>query len=101
MKQERESATVWGIAGSNDLSATTVDTVEVGATITASNLDFGHGYKYAVLLEDATVNDWLSADSPLFQRLEGKGADDGNRANDFTNKADPLNGGFGEPALPN
>jgi len=49
-----------GKPGANDLTVTTTDTVEVGATVTASgvlatNLDFGFGYKYAVLLQDAAV----------------------------------------------
>jgi hypothetical protein len=51
-----------GDIGSNDLTVTTTNTVEVGAAITASgtlatNLDFGYSYKYAVLLEDAAVKE--------------------------------------------
>ena len=50
-----------GDAKSNDLTITTADSVKVGSTITASgklatNLDFGSGYAYAVLLEDAAVS---------------------------------------------
>jgi hypothetical protein len=49
-----------GDAGSNDLTVTATNKVEVGAIITASgtlatNLDFGYGYTYAVLLEDAAI----------------------------------------------
>jgi hypothetical protein len=49
-----------GDSGRNDLTVTSTDTVKVGATITASgtlatNLDFGYGYTYAVLLEDAAI----------------------------------------------
>lgn len=44
----------------NDLTVTSTNTVEVGATVTASgilatNLDFGYGYTYAVLLQDAAI----------------------------------------------
>jgi hypothetical protein len=49
-----------GAEGSNDLTVTTKDTVSAGAIVTASGMlgtdkDFGSGYKYAVILEDATV----------------------------------------------
>ena len=49
-----------GEAGSNDLTVTTTNTARTGSTIMASgvlatNLDFGFGYTYAVLLQDATV----------------------------------------------
>ncbi|MCF7817237.1 MAG: hypothetical protein K9M54_05085 [Kiritimatiellales bacterium] len=49
-----------GDANSNDLTVTTTNSVELGATITASGIlatdrDFGSGYKYAVLLEDAAI----------------------------------------------
>lgn len=49
-----------GEAGSNDLTVTTTKQIEVGQTVTASgilatDLDFGYGYKYAVLLQDAAV----------------------------------------------
>jgi hypothetical protein len=49
-----------GEEGSNDLTITTSDTVKAGATITASGTlqldrDFGSGYKYDVLLEDADI----------------------------------------------
>lgn len=49
-----------GEAGSNDLTVTTTNQIEVGQTVTASgilatDLDFGYGYKYAVLLQDAAV----------------------------------------------
>ena len=49
-----------GDASSNDLTVTTKASVEVGATVTvsgviATNRDFGSGYKYAVLLEEATI----------------------------------------------
>ena len=49
-----------GEAGSNDLPVTTRDIVETGETVTmrgtlSLNRDFGAGYKYDVLLEDATV----------------------------------------------
>ena len=46
--------------GSNDLLATTKDMVKVGDVVTASgvvhlNKDFGAGYSYPVLIEDASV----------------------------------------------
>lgn len=46
--------------GSNDLLVTTKSDVAVGATVTASgmvrtNKDFGSGYAYKVMLEDATI----------------------------------------------
>jgi hypothetical protein len=49
-----------GKAGTDDLTVTTLDTVKAGDTVTAAgvlatNLDFGSGYKYAVLLQDAAV----------------------------------------------
>jgi hypothetical protein len=49
-----------GDANSNDLTVTTPDTVKKGSLVTATgtlatNRDFGSGYKYAVLLEDAAV----------------------------------------------
>jgi hypothetical protein len=49
-----------GTANSNDLTVTTTDSVKTGSTVTASgtlaiNRDFGSGYKYAVLLEDASM----------------------------------------------
>ncbi len=51
-----------GDAASNDLTVTTTNAVELGATITATgvlatNLDFGHGYQYAILLQDASTKD--------------------------------------------
>jgi hypothetical protein len=47
-------------AGKFDLTATTTEEASVGQTITlegkvALNKDFGYGYKYAVLLEDARI----------------------------------------------
>jgi hypothetical protein len=49
-----------GAAGENDLVVTTKAEVKVGDVITVSgtlntNKDFGSGYKYDVILEDATV----------------------------------------------
>lgn len=49
-----------GEAGTDDLTVTTQDSVNVGDTVTATgvlatNLDFGSGYQYAVLLQDAAV----------------------------------------------
>lgn len=49
-----------GQANSNDLTVTTTNVVSVGATITArgtlaTNLDFGYGYTYSVLLQDAEM----------------------------------------------
>ena len=46
--------------GSYDLTITTMDTVEVGKIVTfegviAVDKDFGYGYKYDVLLEEAKV----------------------------------------------
>lgn len=46
--------------GSFDLTITTLDTVEVGTVVTfegviAADKDFGYGYKYDVLLEEAKV----------------------------------------------
>lgn len=50
-----------GTTGSNDLTVTSSDTAAVGATITvtgklATDLDFGSGYTYAVLVEEAALN---------------------------------------------
>lgn len=49
-----------GTSGTDDLTITTKNTVQVGTTITATGTlatdrDFGYGYTYAVLLEDAHV----------------------------------------------
>jgi hypothetical protein len=49
-----------GKPGSDNLTVTTTNTVEVGSTVTAGGIlavdrDFGYGYQYAVLLEDAVV----------------------------------------------
>lgn len=49
-----------GTAGANDLSVTTLATCRVGDLVTvtgvlAANRDFGGGYKYALIVEDATV----------------------------------------------
>ena len=49
-----------GAAGSNDLTVTTNDMVKQGDTIVASGVvvadkDFGYGYKYPVMIEDAAV----------------------------------------------
>ncbi len=49
-----------GEARAYDLTITTTDTVEVGTTVTARGIlttdrDFGYGYKYDVLLEDAVL----------------------------------------------
>lgn len=49
-----------GEADSNDLTITTTNTVAPGSIVTASgilatDLDFGFGYKYSVLLQDASV----------------------------------------------
>jgi hypothetical protein len=49
-----------GAAGSNDLLVTTNDKAKVGDTILitgtlAKDKDFGHNYKYAVLVENAKV----------------------------------------------
>ncbi len=46
--------------GTNDISVTSLDTTAIGATITITgtvqtNRDFGAGYKYAVMVEDAKV----------------------------------------------
>ncbi len=50
-----------GREGSNDLVATTKDVVTVGAVVTASGIvstdkDYGSGYKYAVMIEDAAIS---------------------------------------------
>lgn len=49
-----------GSAGTNDLTVTTADAARVGDTVLVSgkitlNKDFGAGYKYALILEDAKV----------------------------------------------
>lgn len=49
-----------GAAGTNDLTVTTSASVPVGATVLVSgvlstNKDFGYGYKYDVILDDAKV----------------------------------------------
>ena len=49
-----------GSEGTNDLTVTTNTMVEVGDTVLVSgvvsvNRDFGHGYRFAVMLEDAAV----------------------------------------------
>lgn len=49
-----------GAEGTNDLTVTTNDTVNVGDTVVvagklATDKDFGYGYQYAVILEDAKV----------------------------------------------
>jgi hypothetical protein len=49
-----------GAAGSNDLTVTTLDTAAVGDTVTVSGVlathrDFGAGYVYEVIVEDARV----------------------------------------------
>lgn len=49
-----------GDAHSNDLAATTTNRVELGTIVTvrgilATDRDFGSGYKYAVLIEDAAI----------------------------------------------
>jgi len=49
-----------GEAGSNDITITTKDSAKVGDTVLvtgklAADRDFGHGYKYALLIEDAKV----------------------------------------------
>ena len=51
-----------GKSGSNDLTVTTTNAVLTGKTITVSGTlttdrDFGSGYQYAILLEDAAVKD--------------------------------------------
>jgi hypothetical protein len=51
-----------GAAGTNDLMVTTSATVARGDIVTvhgnvATNKDFGAGYSYAVLVEDATIQD--------------------------------------------
>jgi hypothetical protein len=51
-----------GKSGSNDLTVTTTNSVLTGKTITLSGIlttdrDFGSGYQYAILLEEATVLD--------------------------------------------
>ena len=50
-----------GPDGENDLTVTTSDTAEIGDTVIvrgklATNKDFGMGYRYDVILEDATVS---------------------------------------------
>lgn len=49
-----------GVSGSNDITITTQDSAKVGDTVlvtgqVALNKDFGHGYKYNLLLEDAKI----------------------------------------------
>ena len=49
-----------GAAGSNDLTVTTAGTAPVGATVLVEGVltvdrDFGSGYRYDVIVEDATV----------------------------------------------
>lgn len=49
-----------GVEGSNDLVLTTTSEVKLGDTVLVTgeislNRDFGFGYKYAVMIEDATV----------------------------------------------
>ena len=49
-----------GSAGSNDLTATTASTAKVGDTVlvagtVATNRDFGGGYQYSLIIEDAQV----------------------------------------------
>lgn len=49
-----------GDPGSNDLTVTTQDTVKVGDTVLVTGVlhldkDFGFGYKYAIIVEDATI----------------------------------------------
>ncbi len=51
-----------GAAGTNDLTVTTSGTAKVGDVIVARGVlavdrDFGGGYKYAVLIEDATLSE--------------------------------------------
>lgn len=50
-----------GKQGTNDLTATTNDTAKVGDKVTVTGVlsvdkDFGGGYKYQIILEEATVN---------------------------------------------
>jgi hypothetical protein len=50
-----------GPEGSNDLTVTTADTVQLGDLVVIrgtlkTNQDFGHGYAYDVLIENATVS---------------------------------------------
>jgi ribosomal protein S17 len=50
-----------GAPGANDLTVTTADTAKVGDTVLvngtlALDKDFGYGYKYAVLVENATLS---------------------------------------------
>ncbi len=49
-----------GDAGTNDITVTTLDTAKVGDTVLvtgklAVDRDFGHGYKYPLLIEDAKI----------------------------------------------
>jgi hypothetical protein len=49
-----------GDNGSNDLTVTTDSTVNVGDTVLVSGVlntdkDFGYGYQYAVIVEDAKI----------------------------------------------
>jgi hypothetical protein len=50
-----------GSTGTNDLTITTSSTAKVGDTVVAkgileTNKDLGYGYKYNIILEDATVS---------------------------------------------
>lgn len=50
-----------GKQGTNDITATTNDVAAAGDTVTVTgtvvvNKDFGSGYKYDVILEDATIS---------------------------------------------
>ena len=54
-------------SGNYDLTVTTLDSVEVGNTVTFTgiiylNKDFGAGYKYDVIMEDAKVSDIETAE---------------------------------------
>jgi hypothetical protein len=50
-----------GAEGSNDLTVTTDDTAQLGDLVVIkgtlkTNQDFGHGYSYDILVEQAKVN---------------------------------------------
>ena len=50
-----------GATGTNDLTVTTGDAVELGSVVTVRGVvgvdrDFGAGYRYDVIVEDATVH---------------------------------------------
>jgi hypothetical protein len=54
-------------SGQYDLTVTTIDSVEVGNTVTFTgiiflNKDFGAGYKYDVIMEEAKVSDIATAE---------------------------------------